>query len=152
MSELLDSWSATATKQLIIEFVEEVTDPASASHVQPRDRIAVFDNAGALWCEKPLAQGVFIAQRLAEMASEDPSLRQTQPWKAMFEGNASWIDDAVAKHYSGDDSDVKPLAAAVGLAFSDADVEDYARSAPISWHRSSIPPISARMSNSASSP
>ncbi|MDJ0315022.1 hypothetical protein [Arthrobacter sp. H35-D1] len=51
-------------------------------HEQPRDRVAVLDNDGTLWCEKPLAQGVFIAQRLAGMAREDPSLQQAQPWKA----------------------------------------------------------------------
>lgn len=129
MSKHLKSWSDTATKQSIIDFVKQVTDPASKDQVQPRDRVAVFDNDGTLWCEKPLAQGVFIAQRLAAMAQQDPSLRQTQPWKAMFEGNTSWLDEAVTKHYSGDDNDVGVLAAAVGRAFGDIDVEDFARSA-----------------------
>jgi len=129
MSEYLSSWSETPTKQTIIDFVATVTDSASPSHVPPRDRVAVFDNDGTLWCEKPLAQGVFIAQRLAEMAGEDPSLQQTQPWKAMHEGNASWIDEAVVKHYNGDDSDVQVLAAAVGRAFADVDVDEFSKSA-----------------------
>lgn len=129
MPEYLTSWFDTPTKGSIIDFVAKVSDPSSTSHVQSRDRVAVFDNDGTLWCEKPLAQGAFIARRLAEMATEDPSLHQTQPWKAMHEGNASWIDQAVAKHYSGDDSDVQVLAAAVGRAFADVDVEDFANSA-----------------------
>ena len=129
MSEHLPSWSDTPTKQSIVDFVSNVVDPASTSHVEPRERVAVFDNDGTLWCEKPLAQGVFIAQRLAEMAREDPSLQQTQPWKAVHEGNASWIDDAVAKHYSGDDNDVRVLADAVGRAFAEVDVETFATTA-----------------------
>ena len=129
MSEHLQSWSDSPTKHTILDFVATVTDPASKSHVEPRERVAVFDNDGTLWCEKPLAQGVFIAQRLAQMAIEDPSLRQTQPWKAMHEGNASWIDDAVVKHYNGDDSDVNILAAAVGRAFADVDVDEFSKSA-----------------------
>lgn len=129
MSEHLNSWSDTPTKQAIIDFVETVTDPASKSHVHPRDRVAVFDNDGTLWCEQPAVQGAFIARRLAEMAHEDPSLRQTQPWKAMADGDASWINNAVTKHYSGDDSDVKVLVAAVGRAFGDIDVEDFAKAA-----------------------
>lgn len=129
MPEYLSSWSDTATKQSIIDFVKKVTDPESASLVQPRDRVAVFDNDGTLWCEKPAVQGVFIAKRLAAMAYEDPSLRQTEPWKSLFEGNTSWIDEAVTKHYQGDDSDVRPLVGAIGRAFGDIDVEDFARSA-----------------------
>lgn len=129
MLEHLTSWSDTPTKRSIVDFVENVTDPSSTSHVEPRGRVAVFDNDGTLWCEKPLAQGVFIAQRLAEMAREDPSLRQTQPWQAMYEGNVSWIDEAVAKHYNGDDSDVPVLAAAVGRAFADIEVEAFSASA-----------------------
>ena len=49
----------------------------------PDERVAVFDNDGTLWCEKPMPiQLDFILRRLAEMAEADPSLRDRQPWKA----------------------------------------------------------------------
>lgn len=128
-SKQLQSWSDTAVTKSIIHFVEKVTDPGSPSYVEPRDRIAVFDNDGTLWCEKPFVQGGFITQRMAEMARKDPSLQQTQPWKAMFEGDDSWIEEAVVKHYGGDDSMVGVLAPALLRAFGDMDVEDFAAAA-----------------------
>lgn len=75
-SKHLQSWSDTAVTRSIIDFVEKVTDPGSPSYVEPRDRIAVFDNDGTLWCEKPFVQGGFITQRMAEMARMDPSLQR----------------------------------------------------------------------------
>ena len=47
------SWNGTATRQAIVEFVSAVTDEASADFVVPDERIAVFDNDGTLWPEKP---------------------------------------------------------------------------------------------------
>jgi hypothetical protein len=45
--------------------------------------VAVFDNDGTLWCEKPMPiQADFILRRLYEMAQADPGLRGRQPWKA----------------------------------------------------------------------
>jgi phosphoglycolate phosphatase-like HAD superfamily hydrolase len=102
-----------------------VTADGAETFVPPAERIATFDNDGTLWCEQPLAQGAFIAQRLAAMAKTDPSLRQTQPWKAISDGDSSWIDDAVTKHYNGDDTDLKALLAGVFKAFGDITVEDF---------------------------
>ena len=45
------------------------------------ERVAVFDNDGTLWCEKPMPiQADFIFRRLYEMAQADPGLRGRQPW------------------------------------------------------------------------
>jgi len=45
--------------------------------------VAVFDNDGTLWCEKPMPiQLDFILRRLVQMAQEQPELRERQPWKA----------------------------------------------------------------------
>ena len=44
---------------------------------RPIERIAVFDNDGTLWCEKPMPIELgFILQRLTEMAEADESLRE----------------------------------------------------------------------------
>ena len=39
------------TKQKIIEFVEDVTNPYSANYIPPEDRIATFDMDGTFYCE-----------------------------------------------------------------------------------------------------
>ncbi|MGZ8741349.1 MAG: hypothetical protein ACXWXO_00340 [Nocardioides sp.] len=54
--------------------------------------MAVFDNDGTLWCEKPMPVLLdFILRRLAAMAEADPILRDRQPWKAAHERDyAGW--------------------------------------------------------------
>lgn len=45
-------WNADSpTKQKIIEFVEDVTNPYSANYIPPEDRIATFDMDGTFYCE-----------------------------------------------------------------------------------------------------
>ncbi len=82
MGAFLGSWRDTPTRRAIVEFVERVTDEGGAEYVPP-ERIAVFDNDGTLWCEKPMPIELgFILVRLADMAEADESLREKQPWKA----------------------------------------------------------------------
>src|SRR5262249_7626546 len=90
------------------------------------ERIAVFDNDGTLWCEKPMPIEVgFLLKRMAEMAAQEPSLRQRQPWRAAFYNDYSWLGDAITRHYQGDDSAVKVLLGAVVQAFSGMTVDEY---------------------------
>ena len=49
MADPLASWHDGPTKTTIIEFVEAVNDS-----VPPEERVAVFDNDGTLWSEKPV--------------------------------------------------------------------------------------------------
>jgi phosphoserine phosphatase len=133
-------WKDTPTKQAIVDFVDEVTADGEDSFVPPVERIATFDNDGTLWCEKPVVQGVFIAERLAAMAKADPSLRDTQPWKAISDGDSSWIDNAVTKHYNGDNTDLKALFGAVLKGFGDITVEDFENQAT-SFYESSLHPV-----------
>jgi phosphoglycolate phosphatase-like HAD superfamily hydrolase len=96
--------------------------------VPPAERIAVFDNDGTLWCEKPLIIQVdFTVRRLAELARREPELRQRQPYGAAYDGDLHWLADAAVKHYRGDDGDLKLLAAAITSAFDQVTVEDYER-------------------------
>jgi hypothetical protein len=74
----LSTWNEGAPKSAIVEFVE-----TAARDVPLEERVAVFDNDGTLWCEKPMPIELgFILERLAEMAEQDESLRDKQPWKA----------------------------------------------------------------------
>ena len=74
-------------------------------------RIAVFDNDGTLWCEKPHAGRARVHPAAAGGAwpRAIPSLRDRQPWKAAYEKDYAWLGGVVTKHYHGDDSDVKVL-------------------------------------------
>ena len=123
----LASWTDGETKSAIVDFVSRVTTEGGPDYVAPEARIAVFDNDGTLWCEKPMyIQLDFLIRRFAEQANADPSLRERQPYKAAVEGDLAWFGDAVTKHYQGDDSDVKPLVGAVLTAHHEITVEEHA--------------------------
>ena len=110
MSEVLQSWNDTPTKQRILQFVATVTDRDDPGYVPPAERIATFDNDGTLWCEKPMyIQLDHLLRKLAAQAESDPSLRSQQPWKAAWEKEFDWLGGAITKHYQGDDSDLHAL-------------------------------------------
>jgi phosphoserine phosphatase len=126
--ERLPSWRNGATKLAITDFVTRVTTEGGPDYVEPAARVAVIDNDGTLWTEKPLyIQLDFTIRRFREIAENDPALRTQQPYRAAYEGDLHWLDEAVVKHYRGDDSDVKLLMVAVAKAFEAVTVEDYDR-------------------------
>jgi phosphoserine phosphatase len=125
---MLQSWNDGPAKSAIINFVARVTEEGGSDYVQPPARVAVFDNDGTLWTEKPLViQLDFTIRRFREMAENDPALRTQQPYQAAYEGDMQWLGGAVVKHYHGDDSDIKLLMVAVPKAFEAVTVEDYDR-------------------------
>lgn len=127
---LLKSWNAGATRQAIIAFVARVTLEDGPDYVPPAARIAVFDNDGCLWCEKPMPiQADFLLRRIAEQAEADPSLRDRQPWKAVHEKDQAWLGDVITKHYEGDDTTLKEMAAGLLSAYAEDDVESFASKA-----------------------
>ena len=118
--DALPSWRDTATRQAIVDFVESIGD------VPVEERVAVFDNDGTLWTEKPMPIELgFILERLADMAERDASLREKQPWKAAHEKDYAWLGNVITKHYAGDDSDVKVLMGGILQAFAGWNVDDY---------------------------
>jgi phosphoserine phosphatase len=123
---LLASWHDTPTRRAIVAFVEAAIDANGPGYVPPAERVAVFDNDGTLWCEKPIPiELVYVLQCLAAMAEQDASLRDRQPWKAAYTKDYAWLGDAVTKHYQGDDGDVKVLLGGVLQAFAGWTVERY---------------------------
>jgi hypothetical protein len=87
-STILPSWNDTQNKQDIIDFVEDITDAESASFVPAADRIAVFDNDGTLWAEKPFYfQLLFAVDRVKELAPNHPEWKNEQPFKAVLEND-----------------------------------------------------------------
>ena len=119
MQDHLPSWQDTPTRQAILDFVAAVMDESSPTYVPPVARIAVFDNDGTLWCEKPMyIQMDFILRKLAAAAAADPALRTRQPWQAAWAKDFAWFGAAMTKHYQGDDGDLRVLLGGV-LALSD---------------------------------
>jgi phosphoserine phosphatase len=126
MTDMLTSWNDGKTKQAIVDFVARVTDEGGRDYVEPAARVAVFDNDGTLWTEKPqVIQLDFTIRRFRELAEDDPALRAQQPYQAAYEGDLHWLAGAVVKHYHGDDSDMKLLMVAVPKAFEAVTVEEY---------------------------
>lgn len=121
----LASWNESPIRDALVSFAEQATN-----RIAPEERVAVFDNDGTLWCEKPIPiQLDFILRRFAAMAEQDASLRTRQPWQAAYEHDMQWLGAAMVKHYKGDDADLKLLVGAVADAFTSETVEDYQHSA-----------------------
>ncbi len=126
MTAGLESWNDGPTKSAIVDFVDRVSTPG-ADYVEPESRIAVFDNDGTLWVEKPTyVQLDFLVRRLAEQAASDPTLGQKQPYAAAASGDLSWFADAVTAHYDGDDSRLAVLAGGILGAYQGLTVEQHA--------------------------
>jgi phosphoserine phosphatase len=123
---LLASWNDTATRAAIVEFVQAVATDGPEL-VPAEERVAVFDNDGTLWTEKPMpTQLHFIVKKWREQATADPSLAERQPYQAAVSGDFAWLGGAIDKHYNGDDSDLKVMIGAILGITANRTVHDYA--------------------------
>jgi phosphoserine phosphatase len=123
----LQSWRDTGTRRAIVEFVRAATDERGPAYIPPEERIAVFDNDGTLWTEKPMPiQLDFIMRGFAAAAARDPALRDQQPFKAAHEHDFGWLGHAIVKHYQGDDDGLKLLFKGLSKISVGVEVEDYA--------------------------
>ncbi|WP_244735498.1 HAD family hydrolase [Rhizobium laguerreae] len=87
-SDPLPSWNDTASKAAIVSFVEKVTGQGSPDFVPEPERVAVFDNDGTLWVEHPMyTQLAFALDRVKALAPQHPEWKETQPFKAVLEGD-----------------------------------------------------------------
>jgi phosphoserine phosphatase len=65
-----------------------VTDKNGKDYVEASERIAVFDNDGTLWSEKPVYfQLLFAIDRIKALAPQHPEWKTTQPFKAVLEND-----------------------------------------------------------------
>jgi haloacid dehalogenase-like hydrolase len=87
-AEPLPSWNDGSARKSIIDFVEKVTRPGSPDFVPAPERIAVFDNDGTLWCEKPMpVQFYFALDRVKALASQHPEWKTTEPFASLLKGD-----------------------------------------------------------------
>jgi phosphoglycolate phosphatase-like HAD superfamily hydrolase len=84
----LPSWNDGPARRAIVDFVGRVTEEGNTDFVPEGDRIAVFDNDGTLWCERPVyVQAMFALDRVRIVANEKPSLRDSPTFRAILEGD-----------------------------------------------------------------
>jgi phosphoserine phosphatase len=123
----LASWRDGPARSAIEEFVGKAKSGPQA--VPQEERVAVFDNDGTLWTEKPMpTQLHYIVEQWSAAAKADPSLAEQQPYQAALSGDLGWLGGAIDKHYAGDDSDLRVMIAAILAATADMSVDHYAAS------------------------
>jgi len=90
--DALPSWNDNGTKQSVVAFVAKVTQEGGPDFVAPAERIAVFDNDGTLWAEKPMYfQLEFAFNRVKALAPMHPEWREQQPFKAVLDGDLETV-------------------------------------------------------------
>ncbi len=77
---VLPSWRDGATRESIIAFLDRVDE------IPPRDRVAVFDNDGTMWAEKPnYAQRDFMILELEAAVAARPDLADVPAYRALID-------------------------------------------------------------------
>jgi hypothetical protein len=94
ISQILPSWNQGETRDTVISFVNNITKPNSTTYVPPDKRIAVIDNDGTMWAEKPIYfQGYFALDRLENLSIANPNLTQQSPFKEFLQQNITDLDE-----------------------------------------------------------
>ena len=84
----LPSWNDGPAKRSLVEFVARVTKEGSPDFVPVAERIAVFDNDGTLWCEKPVPVQLFFAlDRVKALAPQHPEWKNKEPFASLLKGD-----------------------------------------------------------------
>lgn len=119
----LESWRDGPAKSAITDFVGQ-----AVRVVPPEERVAVFDNDGTLWVEKPAyIQLDFLVRRLADQAEESPALLASPPYRAAAAGDLRWFGEAFNSLHTDDDSAFKLLTGAIFSAYAGLTVEEHSR-------------------------
>ena len=84
----LPSWTDSAAKRAILDFVQRVTTPGGKDFVPESERIATFDNDGTLWAEQPMYfQLAFALDRVKALAPQHPEWKDQEPFKSILAGD-----------------------------------------------------------------
>jgi phosphoglycolate phosphatase-like HAD superfamily hydrolase len=118
----LGSWNDGAAKRAIVGFVTSAAAEGSPGFVPPRERVAVFDNDGTLWVEKPPpVQTAFVLGKLAARLEQDPSLADRRPYREIAERDESYL-----RALNEQDPDaVASMVEAVGAAWEGTTLAEY---------------------------
>ena len=95
----LPSWRPGATRDAVLDFLD------AAAEIPLAQRVAVFDNDGTLWCEKPrYTQLEFFLAELADEAARRPELRGVPEYRALLSGDSVAVSPAELSARSRDSS------------------------------------------------
>ena len=84
----LPSWNDGPTKQGIVDFVARVTKEGGPDFVPQAKRLAVLDNDGTLWAEKPFYVQLFFAfDRVRALANQHPEWKTKEPFASILKGD-----------------------------------------------------------------
>lgn len=126
----LPSWNEGKSKAAIVDFVTRTTKEGGPDFVAVDDRIATFDNDGTLWSEQPFYfQLAFVLDRVKAMAKDHPEWKDTQPFKAVLEGDTETL-------LAGGEKGIVELLAATSSGMS---VEDFSGQV-VEWTRTARHP------------
>jgi lysophospholipase L1-like esterase/phosphoserine phosphatase len=95
----LPSWNDGATKRAIIDFVAAVTKPGGPDFVPVPERVAVFDHDGTLVCEKPIAHGLFLLDRVRDLVARQPDLAHEEPFTSLLTGDIEAVRRLGKKYF-----------------------------------------------------
>ena len=91
---VLTLWNDTKVKTDMIAFVEKVSDENSADFVPVKERIAVFDNDGTLWNEKPLYIPVELELAyIKKVFPNKPEWKDDKMYSAIASDNLAVLND-----------------------------------------------------------
>jgi uncharacterized protein YifE (UPF0438 family) len=115
----LPSWNDGRAKKAILAFVKDTTEKSSPKYVEPKDRVATFDQDGTLWTEHPMyGQAMFALDRLGKMAPQHPEWKETDPFKAVLGGDREaiskfsekdWVEILAVTHSGMDTEEFRAL-------------------------------------------
>ena len=87
----LPSWNDGPTKKAILSFVAAVTREGADTFVPAAERVAVFDHDGTLACEKPLAHGMFLVDRVRALVERQPDMADEEPFATLLTGDVEFV-------------------------------------------------------------
>jgi phosphoglycolate phosphatase-like HAD superfamily hydrolase len=86
--DLLPSWKSGEMKTALTNFVDNASRVGAPTFVPESERIAVFDNDGTLWSEKPMYfQALFAIDRVKAMAPSHPEWEEKEPFRSILAGD-----------------------------------------------------------------
>lgn len=92
--DALPAWRDSPVRQRLTNFITAVTTPGGPAYVTPAERVAIFDDDGTLWPEKPRAQGMFALQRLRALAPDHPDWRTQLPYAGALALGSKFLQEA----------------------------------------------------------
>ena len=88
----LEFWNDTEVRETITRFVKRVATEGSGDFVPSEERIAVFDNDGTLWSEKPFYfQLAFALDRVKAIAPQNPEWNENPIMRAAITGDKETV-------------------------------------------------------------